>query len=99
MPVSELTERVTRAIEASNVSSAPLVVETTNRVTYETTPTPWPHPALGSMLRHARPLATPDVWVSARCLGHSGDRPRWPTVLHSMEILWAWLEVRIEREG
>ena len=27
MPVSELTERVTRAIEASNVSSAPPVVK------------------------------------------------------------------------
>ena len=30
MPVSELTERVTRAIEASDVSSTPLVVETTH---------------------------------------------------------------------
>ena len=28
MPVSELTERVTRAIEASDVSSTPPVVET-----------------------------------------------------------------------
>ena len=28
MPVSELTERVTRAIEARDVSSTPLVVET-----------------------------------------------------------------------
>ena len=33
MPVSELTERVTRAIEASDISSTPLVVETTDRVT------------------------------------------------------------------
>ena len=36
MPVRELTERVTRAIEASNVSSTPPVVETTNGVMYET---------------------------------------------------------------
>ena len=34
MPVSELTERVTRAIEASDVSSAPLVVETVDGVTH-----------------------------------------------------------------
>ena len=31
VPVSELTERVARAIEASNVSSAPSVVETMDR--------------------------------------------------------------------
>ena len=35
-PVSELTEHVTRAIEASDVSSAPLVAETTDGVTHET---------------------------------------------------------------
>ena len=40
MPVSELTERVARAIKASNVSSAPLVVETMDGVTHETQPTP-----------------------------------------------------------
>ena len=38
MPVSELTERVARAIEASNVSSAPSVVKSTDRVTHETRP-------------------------------------------------------------
>ena len=32
-PVSELTERVTRAIEASDVSSTPTVAETTNGAT------------------------------------------------------------------
>ena len=32
MPVSELTERVTRAIEASDVSSTPSVAETADRV-------------------------------------------------------------------
>ena len=40
MPVSELTERVTRAIEASNDSSAPPVVETKDGVTHGTRPTP-----------------------------------------------------------
>ena len=40
VPVSELTERVTRAIEASDVSSAPLVAETMDRVTQKTRPTP-----------------------------------------------------------
>jgi len=33
MPISELTECITRAIEASDVSSTPLVAETTDRVT------------------------------------------------------------------
>jgi len=40
MPVSELTESVTRAIEASDVSSAPPVVETADGATHETRPTP-----------------------------------------------------------
>ena len=40
VPVSELIERGTRAIEASVINSAPLVVETEDRVTSETRPTP-----------------------------------------------------------
>ena len=40
VPVSELIDRDTRAIEASVVSSAPLVVETEDGVTHETWPTP-----------------------------------------------------------
>ena len=40
MPVSKLTERVTRAIEASDVSSTPPIAETTDGVTHETRPTP-----------------------------------------------------------
>ena len=40
MPVSELTERDTRAIEASVISLAPLVVETEDGVTHETWLTP-----------------------------------------------------------
>ena len=40
MPVSELAEHDTRAIEASVVSSAPLVAETTDGVMHKTWPTP-----------------------------------------------------------
>ena len=38
-PVRELTESVTRAIEASDVSSAPPVAKTTDGVMHETRPT------------------------------------------------------------
>ena len=48
VPISELTERDTRAIEASVISSAPLVVEIEDVVTHETWPTPTePHGAWG----------------------------------------------------
>ena len=48
MPVSDLIERDTRAMEASVVSSAPLVVKIEDRVTHETWPTPTePHGARG----------------------------------------------------
>ena len=40
VPVSELIERVTRAIEASDISSAPLVAESVDGVMHETQPTP-----------------------------------------------------------
>ena len=40
IPVRELTERVTRAIEASDVSLAPLVAETMDGVTHKTQLTP-----------------------------------------------------------
>ena len=39
-PDSELTERVTRAIEASDVSSAPPIAKTIDGVTHGTRPTP-----------------------------------------------------------
>ena len=39
-PVSELTERVTRAIKAIDVSSAPSVAEIVDGVTHGTRPTP-----------------------------------------------------------
>ena len=48
MPVSELIEHDTRAIEASVVSSAPSIVETEDGVTHETRLTPTkPHGAQG----------------------------------------------------
>jgi len=40
MPISELIECDTRAIEASVVNSTPLVIETENGVTRKTRPTP-----------------------------------------------------------
>ena len=40
VPVNELTKRVTRAIQASDVSSAPPVAKTMDGVTHETQPTP-----------------------------------------------------------
>ena len=39
-PISELTERATQAIEASDVSSTPPVAETTDGVTHGTRQTP-----------------------------------------------------------
>ena len=42
IPVIKLTERFTRAIEASDVSSTPPIAETTDGVTHETKPTPQP---------------------------------------------------------
>ena len=38
VPISELTERITRAIEASDVSSAPPVTETADGVMHGTRP-------------------------------------------------------------
>ena len=54
MPVSELTERVTRAIEPSNVSTTALVAETADRVTHGTRPTP-------TKPNEARGLGSPDT--------------------------------------
>ena len=46
MPVGELTERDTRAIEASDVSSIPLVAETANGVTITKMSRPLTRPPL-----------------------------------------------------
>ena len=56
VPIIELTERVTRAIEASDVSSTPLVAEIVDGVTHETRPTPRLLSTLGLALHLARPL-------------------------------------------
>ena len=56
VPVSELTERNTRAMEASIVSSAPLVVETEDGVMHEIWPTPNdPHGARAARPEIGRP--------------------------------------------
>ena len=46
IPVSELTERDTRAIEASDVSSTPPVTETTDGATFTKTSRPSTRPLL-----------------------------------------------------
>jgi len=51
IPVSELIERDTRAVEASVVSSAPLVAETEDEVTHETRSTPIRPKGLGGSSR------------------------------------------------
>ena len=40
VPISKLTERDTQAIEASVISSTPLVAKTVDGVTHKTRPTP-----------------------------------------------------------
>ena len=51
MPISELTERVTRVIEASVVSLAPLVAETTDGATITKTSQPSTGPLLSAGAR------------------------------------------------
>jgi len=74
MPVSELTERVTRAIEASDVSSTPLVAKTADEVTHETRPTP-------TEPNGARGLGPPDpdsgIQPTAQVVGgtNTGEHP------------------------
>ena len=60
IPVRELTERVTRAIEASDVSSAPPIVENVDGVTHNTQQTHTePNRAQGP--DSPAPSATPDA--------------------------------------
>ena len=76
VPVSELTERVTRAIEASDVSSAPLVVETTDRVTHRTRPTPTePNGAQGLRSPDVDTGNQPTTQVADRT--NMGEHPEW----------------------
>ena len=53
MPVSELTERVTRAIEASDVSSTPSVAETVDGVTITKTSRPSTSPHYVRVLKES----------------------------------------------
>jgi len=83
MPVSELTERDTRAIKASVVSSAPLVAETKDGVMHEIWPTPTnqhgarglepPNPNLGIHLTGVRRPAYDGPEV-ASCQTEPGEK-------------------------
>ena len=91
MPVSELTERDTRAIEASVVSSAPLVKETMDGVMHKTWPTPTEpngaqglepsDPDSGIRLTEVRRLAREGSEATScqtRARGENADEPQWP---------------------
>ena len=90
MLVSELTERDTRAIEASVVSSAPLVVETKDGVTHEIWPTPIdshgarglepPDPKLGDRGSKAGPRRAQGRLTSNRGRGENTDEPQRPSL-------------------
>ena len=72
VPVSELTERVTRAIKASDISSAPPIVKTTDGVMHENSkPTPSePNGAqgLGMPKHHGTTSATPRSMTLTRLI-------------------------------
>ena len=61
VPVSELTERVTRAIEASDVSSAPPVVKTADGVTHKNSKMTPIEPNGARGLRTPKRLGTADA--------------------------------------
>ena len=65
VPVSELTERVARAIEASDISSAPPVAETADGVTHETQPT---HTELNGAQRPRSVTPTRPIPQHIQCL-------------------------------
>ena len=76
MPVSELTERITRAIEASDVSSAPPVAETADGVTHRTRPTPTePNGAQGLRLPDTDSRNQPATQVAGGT--NTGEHPKW----------------------
>ena len=75
-PVSELTERVTRAIEASDVSSAPPVAEIVDGVTHGTRPTPAkPNRAQGLRSPDADSGKQPTAQVAGET--NMGKHPEW----------------------
>ena len=76
MPVSELTERVTRAIEASDVSLAPSVAETADGVTHGTRPTPAePNRAQGLRSPDADSGKQPTMQITGET--NMGKHPEW----------------------
>ena len=90
MPVSELAEHDTRAIEASVISSTPPVVETMDEVTHKTRLTPTepngargfepPDPNSRIRLTEVRRLAHKGLEATS-CqteLGENADEPQWP---------------------
>ena len=87
--ISELIERNTRAIEASVVSSAPLVVETEDGVTRETRPAPIrPRGARGLELLDPRsrdrgskagPRRARGYLTSNKSQGKNADEPQRPS--------------------
>ena len=88
MPVSELIERDTQEVEASIVSSAPLVVKTEDGVTRKTRLTPIKSQGLGGLSRlildqetKVRRLAREGLEAASRQteLGEKNrDEPQWP---------------------
>ena len=59
IPISELTERVTRAIEASDISSAPLVAKNCGRGNAQNSNRPQPSPTGLRGSRHPNASAAP----------------------------------------
>ena len=66
VPVSELTERVTRAIEASDISSAPLVVRNCGRGNAQNSNRPQPSPTGLRGSRHPKASAAPGSMTLTR---------------------------------
>ena len=91
VPVSELIERNTRAVEASVISSAPPVVKTEDRVTRETWSTPIRHQgAQGLELPDPRSRDQGSKAGSRRARGHlmlnksqgeNADEPQRPLLV------------------
>ena len=72
VPVSELTEHVTRAIEASDVSSAPPVVRNYGRGNTQNSTDPYQSPTGLRGSRHLKTaLAATDAKIHELCLARS----------------------------
>ena len=91
VPNSELTERVTRAIKASDVSSAPPVAETMDRVTHGTRPSPTePNGAQGLRSPDTDSRNQPTAWVMGgthmgKCLERKSVAPGKSTKMLNLQ--------------